>query len=544
MQLDYHPQTKAYTLMVPRGASPSPQEIMRDYGFDYSLPRSSPDLACLYTFEPYTAASFGNVGSPTALSSLGPILTQVAASWADTYSGTRLDMPADQELSPYQSAGVRYALDRTNTLIGDPPGLGKTMQAVVVANELRAKSVLVICPAAIRQQWAKQILKWSTLSPITIHVVDHGGRGWNPTAHYTVTSYELARSPGVGAALASGRYDLLILDEAHYLKTIDSGRTRAVFGGGRERAFAPLASRCDHILALTGTPLPNRPREAYTLARGLCHDAIDWMSEEKFRERFNPSKRITGTRNDGSSYTYIDERTGRQNELGNRLRANLMVRRDKRAVLPQLKLPVYDLVYAEDTGAVKAALQAERLLDIDPDNLAGANADVLGQAATVRRLMGVALAPHAAAYVETLLRSGVEKCLLFAWHKEVLDTLQKTLDRWGVVRVDGSTSAAGRARAIERFINDPRVRILEGNHLALGTGTDGLQDVCNNAVLAEASWVSGDNQQCFDRLYRIGQTRSVQGDIIVARNSYAEKVVARALSKLGNIHKVLDRRAA
>jgi SWI/SNF-related matrix-associated actin-dependent regulator 1 of chromatin subfamily A len=544
MQLDYHPQTKAFTLMVPRGASPSPQEIMRDYGFDFSLPRSTPAEGCLYTFEPYAAASFGASASRAAQEQLQPILTQIDASWADSYSGTRLDMPADQELSPYQSAGVRYALDRTNAIIGDEPGLGKTMQAAVVANELRAKRVAVVCPAAIRRQWVKKLLEWTTLPYPTFHVVDHGRKGWNPTANFTVVSYDLLRSPGVGTALASGYYDLIIGDELQYAKTIDSARTRAIFGGGRSLSHAPLVSRCDRFLGLTGTPTPNRARELYTPIRGLCHDAIDWMSQERFTERFNPSKRITGTRADGSTYTYIDERSGRLAELGNRLRANLMVRRLKRQVLPQLQLPVYDLVYAEATGAVKAALQAERLLDIDPDTLAGANADVLGQIATVRRQMGIALAPHGCAYVETLLRSGVEKVGIFAWHIEVLDIIQKTLDRWGVVRVDGSSSPASRARSIERFRNDPKCRIIEGNHLSLGTGTDGLQDVCSNAVLFEPDWTSGNNQQCFDRFDRIGQRRVVQGDILVARGSLSEKVLARALSKLGNIHKTLDRRVA
>jgi hypothetical protein len=50
-----------------------------------------------------------------------------------------------------------------------------------------------------------------------------------------------------------------------------------------------LAERSSRILALTGTPLPNRPREAYTLARGLCWDAIDWMSEDRFTTASTPA---------------------------------------------------------------------------------------------------------------------------------------------------------------------------------------------------------------------------------------------------------------
>ena len=62
-------------------------------------------------------------------------------------------------------------------------------------------------------------------------------------ANWTIVSYELARTEAIAKALAKGYYDVIILDEAHYLKTIDSRRTRAVFGGGKDRTFEPLASR-------------------------------------------------------------------------------------------------------------------------------------------------------------------------------------------------------------------------------------------------------------------------------------------------------------
>src|SRR6202166_1310179 len=190
-----------------------------------------------------------------------------------------------------------------------------------------------------------------------VHPVIAGRHGVHPTAAWTVVSYELARSEGIGQALARGTYDLLILDEVHYLKTTDSRRTRAVFGGGHERSFDPLAGRCGAILALTGTPLPNRPREAYTIARALNWDSIDWLYEDDFSKRFNPSLRVERLDpRTGRTSFFIDERTGRHGELQNRLRANFMTRHLKRDVMPQLHMPVYDLIQVEETGPVKQAL--------------------------------------------------------------------------------------------------------------------------------------------------------------------------------------------
>jgi SNF2 family DNA or RNA helicase len=131
---------------------------------------------------------------------------------------------------------------------------------------------------------------------------------------------------------------------------------------------------------------------------------------------------------------------------------------------------------------------------------------------------------------------------VFAWHVGVLDILQAGLEPFEVVRVDGRDSPASKQRKVDRFINDPKCRVIIGNILSLGTGTDGLQQVCTHALMAEPDWVHGNNVQCFDRLDRFGQTGQVQGDIFVAPDSFAEKILASALRKAQVTHKALDRR--
>jgi SWI/SNF-related matrix-associated actin-dependent regulator 1 of chromatin subfamily A len=498
----------------------------------------------LFTREPYAAASFHEYATPAAAAQLTGLVAEIESSRAPSSTG-HYKVPADQELWPFQKATLEYALKRKNTLIGDQPGLGKTPTAIAFANEISAKRVLVICPANIRLQWAQRIREWSTQRwPYEVYPILNSKRGVHPTAEWTIVSYDLARTEAIGKALAKGTYDLLILDEAHYLKTIDTRRTRAVFGGGSTHLFPALASRCGHILGLTGTPLPNRPREAYTLAKGMCFDAIDWMSEDHFRERFNPSMTRETVGADGRTKMYIDERSGRHSELQNRLRGNFMVRHLKREVMTQLKMPVYDIIQLEETGAVKQALKAESLLDIDPENLEGSDMSVLGHVAVVRRMMGLALAPQVADYVEMLIDGGEEKLVLFGWHIEVLDILQKRLAKHGVVRIDGSTGANNKQRLVDKFIEDRGIQIILGNIQSMGTGTDGLQKVSCHALIAEPSWTPGENQQCADRLDRGGQNRSVQVDFFAAPGSFAEKVLSSALRKNQITHSALDRRVA
>ena len=545
MILDYNARAESFILKVPRKESAVVQDLMRNHGLNFSISASDDKTAVLFTKEPFAAVTWWNDATPTAKHQLGGVHAEIEASWKAESSG-HFRCPPDKELWPFQKADLEYALRRKHTLIGDQPGLGKTPIAICYANEIGAKRVLVICPASIRIQWVLKIREWSTMPyPLVIHPILHSRHGVHPEANWTVASYEMARTEAIAKALAKGYYDVLILDEAHYLKTIDSRRTRAVFGGGKGRAFEPLASRANSILALTGTPLPNRPREAYTLARGMCHDAIDWASEDQFNSRFNPSirvERIDATT--GRTIIFNDERTGRHAELQNRLRGNFMVRHLKREVMPQLQMPVYDIIQLEETGPVKQALEAERLLDIDPDQLEGADFAALGHIAVVRRMMGIALAPQVAKYVDMLIDGGEEKVVVFAWHIEVLNILEAAWQKHGVVRIDGRDGATGKHRKVQQFVKDPTKQICLGNIQSMGTGTDGLQEVAWHALIAEPDWTPGNNEQAFDRLDRGGQRRAVQGDIFVAPNSFAEKILASALRKNQITHRALDRRVA
>ena len=542
MILDFNPETGAYLVKVPRAEKALVLELMSEYGLDFSKPDSRGAEAVLFTREPFAACPFAHVATPLAHSQLLPLLEQIDASRA-VDNPIRPVTPIDRELWPFQRASLAYAMNRRATLIGDEPGLGKTPIAITFANQIQAERILVVCPANIRLQWIRRIREWTTMVyPFSVHAILTASHGVHPKANWTIVSYDMARVPAIGRALAANKYDLVICDEIHYAKTVDAKRTRALFGGGASPIHLPIVESADRVLGLSGTPLPNRPREAYTIARALCFDAIDWMSEDAFRTRFNPSKRIE--RIDpvtGRTSFFIDERSGRHAELQARMRAHFMVRHLKRQVMPQLKLPVFDLIQLETTGPVLQALKAESLLKIDPSNLQGANAAILGQVATVRRMMGVALAPQIANYAAMLLDSGEEKLTLFAWHIEVLDILERALQKYGVVRIDGSTSAKQKQDRVDMFIQNPACHVIIGNLLSMGTGTDGLQEVCYHGLIAEPSWTPGENIQAFDRLDRGGQRNAVQGEIFVAPNSIAERVLASALTKLHVTHNTLDR---
>jgi SWI/SNF-related matrix-associated actin-dependent regulator 1 of chromatin subfamily A len=217
-----------------------------------------------------------------------------------------------------------------------------------------------------------------------------------------------------------------------------------------------------------------------------------------------------------------------------------MARHAKRDVMTQLKMPKYEVVQMEETGEIKAALKSESLLGIDVDALQTTNDyQVLGHIATVRKEMGVAIAPQAADYVQLCLEGGEDKIVVFGHHIEVLDVLQAKLHRYGVLRIDGSTSPKRRQEYVDIFIRDPHMKVMLGNLQSMGTGVDGLQEVATHCVLVEPSWTPGENQQAVDRLDRGGQQGHVQADFIVAPGSIAEKILVSALGKARVIEKVI-----
>jgi SWI/SNF-related matrix-associated actin-dependent regulator 1 of chromatin subfamily A len=544
MILDYNSAKGVYILRVPDPTRSMVKPYMQEHGLDLSAADSSPAEGVLFTREPCAAVTFWDVATPRAKENLAGLKAQIDASWKRD-SSRHFAVPADKELWGFQKADLEYALARKNTLVGDQPGLGKTEVAIAYCNEVQAERVLIICPANIRMQWAERIHEWSTLpwQNRIVYPILKGKDGVHPRANYTITSYDLARVEWMNNELGKLDYDVLILDEPHYLKEATSKRTQAIFGGSRKHDYMPLAEKASNILGLTGTPLPNRPREAFTLAKGLCWDSIDWMNEDDFKDRFNPI--FHGETEEGKRFT--DEKVGRHYELQNRLRSNFMVRHEKHGpngVMDQLQMPIYDLIRVDETRAVKEALEAEKFLDLDMTELEdfGGDIEVMGHISVLRRQMGVAMAPQIADYLDMLLESGEDKLTVFAWHIEVLDILSRALEHWGLVRIDGSTSASQKQAKVNRFIKDPDVHVCIGNILSMGTGTDGLQHVCNHGLIAEPDWVPGNNIQCFDRLDRGGQKRQVQGDIFVAPGSIAEKVLASALKKGRTIHKALDDR--
>lgn len=337
----------------------------------------------------------------------------------------------------------------------------------------------------------------------------------------------------------------ILVSNCHKMKNVDALTSRAILGNSRgeyqhgETKVPAIASYCTHKLALTGTLLQNRPSECFNLFRHFDHEAIDFLSEEDFKNRYNKQadmKTIEGKR-------FKLESTSLELELQNRLRVNILARHEKKDVLSFMKPPRYSVVRCTENGAVKGALDVEGMLGLSIDEIQTTkDFTILGHIAEARRLMGMALAPQIIDYATDFLDGSDEKLVIFGWHIDVLNLFEAGLSHYGTVVVNGKKSPQARQNALDDFVNRPNVRVFIGNIQAAGTGLDGLQKVCSRCYLAEPDWVPAQNEQAVSRLDRIGQEAIVSAEIFVAPGSISEKILVKALEKMNVIFRVLDQK--
>lgn len=527
--LKYNSKTGDYILIT------SNEDKATEVGFDLSTSVRGPQGENIwFSKEPYAALSFFKEASDDTRLHLKDLYDDYLMSQKDS-SESKHPAPIGLSYLPYQKAGIDYALKRRNCLIGDEMGLGKTVQAIGVNNAAGEKKVLVVCPASIRLNWQREIVKWSIIPNVTTYPILKSSDGVNPYANYTIISYDLCRNESIHDALMDIDWDCIIFDEAHFLKTEDAKRTRAMFGGGRgpfKNKY--LTQRTKRILALTGTPLPNRPRECHTIAKGLDPESIDWMNFEEFCYRFNPSG-ITGS-------GWNREEQGRLPELRARLRCNFMVRRLKKDVLKDLPAKRYEMSHIEPNGAIRKVLAKERMVDFDPHRMFDGNFELNGTPiSTLRREMGEAKIPRVIERMKYLLDIvEVPKVVMFCHHKTVMDILANELSRYGIVSHRGGMTPRNKQHSIDAFISEDDKRIFNCQ-LDTSFGIDGLQKVASRAVFAEPAWTPGTNEQALDRCHRIGQHDNVIAEFLITEGSFDELVLNAVLKKSKTIHVSLDK---
>ena len=447
----------------------------------------------------------------------------IEASRATEIRGASLDLPVPDGLAylPYQRSGIAYALGRPATLFADEMGLGKTVQAIGFLNARpEIRTVCVVCPASLKLNWEREIRRWSSRCIFPKmrekgEKVEKGGvlplKGEGITI--TIVNYDLLKKLPEGVV-----FDLLILDEAHYISNPAAQRSKLA---------TSLAARCRYRLALTGTPIVNRPMDLWPVLQIL--DPATWdppgrvkdkktkayrqaLAGEgagffKFAMRYCAAHEVAHGKFSGATHWDFSG-ASHLDELQDRLRASVMVRRLKADVLTELPLKQRQIIPL-------AAAHEEDFADLPDDYDAAVALLHAGQVKsrskapipfaeiTKRRHdQGLAKVPASIALITEWLES-VAKVIVFAHHHDVIDALQAGLAPLGAVRANGADPLSDRQAAVDRFQTDPTCRVIVCGIRAMGVGH--TLTAASLVVFVERDWTFAAIVQAEDRAHRIGQ---------------------------------------
>jgi SWI/SNF-related matrix-associated actin-dependent regulator 1 of chromatin subfamily A len=299
--------------------------------------------------------------------------------------------------------------------------------------------------------------------------------------------------------------------------------------------------KCARVLALTGTPVLNRPAELWPLLHFI--DPVKWASWWDFGHEYCGAHRDNfGWKFDGA--TNLDKL---QTELRS---GGYLIRRLKQHVLKELppkrrqviRVPVpmaARRIVSEEREAIEglpAEIRIELLnLDGDPRMLD------LAELARLRREIGLAKTTAVIEHVSDILEQTGEKIIVFAHHRDVVEALHAAFRDCSVMYHGGMTPEQKNVSE-EMFRGLDSIRVFVGSIDAAGTGLN-LQ-VASTVVFAEMSWVPGTMTQAEDRAHRIGQKKQVLVQHVVLDGSLDARVATTLINKQAVIDAALDRRTS
>lgn len=425
------------------------------------------------------------------------------------------------KLFPFQEKGVAFIESRNGrAMIADEMGLGKTVQALAYLQlhpELRP--AIVVCPASLKLNWQKEALDW--LPKPECQIISGRTADESLTGKIIIVNYDVldAWIP----KLQKIRPKIMITDECHYYKSNTANRTKAV---------KKLAKSVPNILALSGTPIINRPVEMF--------NALSIIDPTAVPPFWQYAQRYCGAKHNGYGWDF----NGATNteELHELLTRTIVLRRKKADVLTDLPDKIYSFVpmelnnkreyYAAENdfiGYVRATKGAQAAQK-------ASNAEVLAQIEALKQLAVAGKIEQAIEWISNFLY-GNGKLVVFATHKSAIDELMKAFGDIAV-KIDGSVSLEGRNKAVEEFQKNDKIRLFVGNIQAAGVGL--TLTAASNVAFLELPWTPGALSQATDRVHRIGQKESVTVHYLLSAGTIEEKIAKLLDNKLKILDAVLD----
>ena len=424
----------------------------------------------------------------------------------------------------------KFLMANGGVLLADDMGLGKTLQALLTLERKRPGQMfpaLVVCPASVKYSWEHQALEHVNVRAQVIegtYKQSYGTMGYVPQLMIINPDILTSWLPW----FMSINLRTLVLDECQYYTNLKTKRTDAAIA---------LSRNVPYKIAMSGTPLTNRPSELWP--------TLHMLRPDLFQGFFIYAQKFCKPKKEYGKWTY----KGATNlpELHALLKETCMIRRLKSDVEKDLPKKIRQVISMDLSDRKEYEYASANFSGWLKKNYGKKKAAKSLKAEAVTRigyLLRLAARLKARAVVDWVNRFleeyPDEKLVLFAIHVKMIALLQRRIKAKHVT-VDGSVIGRKRKLAIDQFRKDPKTRVFIGNIKAAGTGVDGLQDVCNNLAFCELWWRPGDYIQAEDRLHRIGSVGvSLWLNYLVAGDTIEEHLAEILQEKQKVIRQVLD----
>lgn len=417
----------------------------------------------------------------------------------------------------YQLEGVQYAVEKKRCILGDQPGLGKTLQAICTVVKAHREAViygesfptLVVCPAALKVNWQREFKKFAGLNAIILD--DSNRQTWHsfydckkadgsPLCEVFITNYESLKKFFVKSVSEGGKLTMkgilfdervnlfksVIIDESHKCKSGKTQQGKFVEGICKGKRF---------VLALTGTPVVNNNTDLIQQLKILGR-LEDFGGYSRFVERYC----------DGP------KQASNVKELNWRLWNCCFFRREKSKVLTQLpdktrqylQIDITNMkeYQSAESDIVKYLKQYKNASDAQVQR--SMNGAVMVKMGLLKQISARGKIKAVSEFIHDVIDGG-EKLIVFGYLKEVIAELKKEFPN--AVTVTGSDNISQKQFAVDSFQNNPDCKLIILNYKSGGTGL--TLTASSRVAFIEFPWTFSDCEQAEDRAHRNGQKNNV-----------------------------------
>jgi len=426
----------------------------------------------------------------------------------------------EAELRPYQEEGYRWLRKMsdwgTGACLADDMGLGKTLQCLaLLLSRAKEGPSMVVAPSSVCRNWISETEKFAP----SLQVILFGDTDRKQTIEtlesgaLLVVSYGLLTSEA--ELLASRKWNVLILDEAHAIKNISTKRSQVA-----------MSIDASFKIAATGTPLQNHMGELWNLFQFLNPGLLG--SQQSFSERFvlpieKSNSELARRSIKDLIKPFILRRTKNQvlDELPEKTEITMLIDLsiEERAFYEALRIKALDEIQKLDNTANAGEKQIRVLAEIMKLRRACChpslvNKDIHIESSKLQRFEEL---------VDNLIENR-HKALVFSQFIGHLNLIRQLLDKKAIAYeyLDGSTPTNEREEIINRFQAGSTDLFL----ISLKAGGVGLNLTAADYVIhMDPWWNPAVEDQASDRVHRIGQTKPVTIYRLVTKETIEDRIV-------------------